>query len=219
MYKNVIFDFDGTLMNTFPGIYNSFEYAFANMGLLFPGKDFVKKTIGISLERVFENQLGFNKKESNRAIQLFRDYYEKKGKYEASLYEGIPETLNLLIRKKYPLGIATLKREKYAKEMLQFQKCAHYFTVIHGMDERFSSSKESLIQKCLVDLNADKKDTILIGDGMSDFLAARNIGIGFMAVTYGFGLCNEILDALDPKDISYIAHTGYEIGELLDSTI
>lgn len=217
MYKNVIFDFDGTLMNTFAGIYNSFEYALKSMGQTFPGVSFVKESIGVPLTYAFENQLGFSKATSEEAVRLFRDFYEKKGKLEAYAYDGIKETLDLLRRKKCLLGIATLKREKYAKEMIQQQNWSHYFATIHGMDEEFVDSKESLIRKCMVDLNAYEDDTILVGDGISDFLGAKNVGIAFMAVTYGFGLYKDTVNAYTKKDILYIAHTGYEIGRILDT--
>lgn len=215
MYKNVLFDLDGTLMNTFSGIYNSFEYAFKNLDLVFPGASFVKETIGIPLTSVFENQLGFTQETSTKAIWLFRDYYGKKGKFETCVYNGIQETLDLLKEKEYLLGIATLKREQYAREMICHQNWSSYFSTIHGMDEKFLDSKVNLIRKCMMDLDARKEDTILVGDGVSDLLGAKEIGIDFMAAIYGFGLSLNSLKNFSEKDISYIAHTGDEIGKIL----
>lgn len=217
MYKYIIFDLDGTLLNTSLGIYNSFKYTFLNMKMPFPGMNFVQNTIGIPLKNVFEEQLGFDKNTCKEAILLFRSYYERYGKLEMYSYTGIQETLRLLTHKKCLLGIATLKKELFAKEMIQFQKWSHFFVTIHGMDDDFEESKTSLIQKCMLDLKALKKDTIMVGDGISDFLGAKEAGIDFMGVTYGFGFREDNIDDLTKGNILYVAHTGTEIGKIITS--
>ena len=98
---------DGTLVNTYPGIYNSYQYAFQKMNLSFPGEKFVGKAIGAPLLSVFRETCGLTEEQAAEAVKFYREYYASKGKSEADVYDGISENLKALKENHILLGVAT----------------------------------------------------------------------------------------------------------------
>lgn len=207
MYKNIIFDMDGTLVNTYEGIFNSYQYAITKMGLDFGGDEFVKKVIGTPLKKVFLEEIGLSEEAATEAVKIYRTYYQEKGKKEACLYNGMAEVLKALKERGCKICIATLKKEQFAKEIVEDMGIAEFFDVVYGIDEKDSYTKANLILKCIEYVKGEKKDSILIGDSEYDFLGAKEVGIDFMAVTYGFGF----KENLKNNEIKFIATECMEI--------
>ena len=110
MYNCVLFDMDGTLINSYAGIFHGYQRAFAQLGEKFPGEDLVRRAIGAPLPEVFERLCGFRPEQTRMAVRYYRQYYDEKGKHEAFAYAGIADTLSRLKAAGYFLGTATLKR-------------------------------------------------------------------------------------------------------------
>lgn len=209
MYKCALFDMDGTLVNTYRGIFNSYKYAFDKIGIEFQGEKFVGKVIGAPLLSVFRETIGLSEEKAVQAVEYYRNYYSEYGKKESQIYEGVKESLVSLKEQGYFLGVATLKREIFAKEILSDLGIIQYFDVVCGIDEKDQLTKADLLNKCLSELKVDKNDTILIGDSEYDAEGAEQVGIDFMAVTYGFGFKSN--ESLRGNRIKLIAESGAEL--------
>lgn len=137
----ILFDMDGTLVNSFEGIFHSYKYTFQKLKLPFGGESFVRKAIGLTLPFVFEKLCGMHEKQIPQAIQYYREFYADQGQYECTVYPGMKETLERLRKSGNFLGVATLKKESFAREILRRQGLASLFDCICGMDEKDTRTK------------------------------------------------------------------------------
>lgn len=209
MYKCVLFDMDGTLVNTYQGIFNSYKYAFGKMNLEFQGEKFVGKMIGAPLLSVFKKHVGLSDEQAEQAVSYYREYYSELGKEEAFTYEGIEKSLIQLKDRGVLLGVATLKRETFAKEILHNLNLEQYFDIICGIDERDHMTKADLLKKCMKQLEVSAEETLLVGDSEYDAEGAEEAGVAFMAVLYGFGF--KETESMKKNKMHFVAETGEEI--------
>ncbi len=208
-YKAIIFDFDGTLANTYNGIFNSYKYTAQQMELIEPTHDLVDRAIGSSPVDIFQSKFGLDKNKAIEATRIYRDRYSKNGIFEVELYDGMFELLNFLKLNNYYTGIATLKLEEFAIKMTENLKVRHLFDDIRGADKKDKLNKALILSKVLDVLQIDKSEALLIGDSLYDANGAKEIGVDFIAVTYGFGfksvedakIYNPIFIAENPNDI------------------
>lgn len=190
-YKLIIFDFDGTLADTSLGIINCHKYANVMMGREEPSEEILRNCIGSALLKTYSDTFGFGE-EATKAVAFFRKKYAEKGIYELELYEGIKEVLCYLKEKGYKLGIASLKLEEFVKKLTDYFEISKYFDVIHGVDSNDNLSKADLIKMCIEECGETKESTVMVGDSINDYIGAKKAGVNFLAVTYGFGLKDEI---------------------------
>lgn len=190
MKKCIIFDMDGTLVNTYQGIFNSYKYAMDKMNIDFLGDELVGKAIGAPLLSVFKEIVLLDDAQAREAVKYYREYYSLRGVNEVKLYDGMECVLSSLREENYLLGVATLKRERFAKTILKQLGISKYFDNVCGIDENDSLTKKDLIEKCIKTLNVNKEDAILIGDSEYDLEGAQMANIKFLAVLYGFGFQN-----------------------------
>ena len=187
MYKCILFDMDGTLVNSFEGIRHAYQAAFAAVSKPVPGEAFVRNVIGAPLPQAFAGLAKLTIQETKRAVRAYREYYQSKGKYEVYVYPEVSETLRLLKEKGGFLAVATLKRESFALEMLEHLGLLHCMDAVCGADEDDSFTKADLIYMGMKKAGAGGKETLLVGDTHYDARGARETGVDFLAVTYGFG--------------------------------
>ena len=185
--KLVIFDFDGTIADTSPGILDSHKYALKAMGRTVPPEAELRKVIGGNLLKIYIEKFGFEEEQAREAVRIYRERYAEVGIHIATLYPGFKEMLEELKQAGYKIGIATLKAESFAKIMVQEMGIAEYFDEICGMDPNDGLDKAGLILKCCDLCSCDKKDAILVGDSNNDLLGSQQAGVNFVGVTYGFG--------------------------------
>ena len=186
-YKLIIFDLDGTIANTSQGIVTCYKYTINKMINLEPTSEELKSIIGIPLIKTFMTKFNFSKNDAIKATTIYRKKYAEKGIYEVKLYNGLKEVLIELKKRGYRLAVATLKADNLAKSLLKNLNISKYFDVIHGVDDKDSLSKSDLIDMCKNDLNINSKETILVGDSISDKNGANLSKVDFIAAKYGFG--------------------------------
>lgn len=190
-YKAIIFDFDGTLANTYEGIFNSYVFAAQCMDLPCPTKELVDGAIGASLRDVFIDRFGLDQEKANTAVEYYRTRYAREGIHEVELYPGMKEFLEKAYEDGMKLGVATLKLEAFAVEMLEYMGVGHLFECIKGIDPLSKHNKKTILLECLKEMGIDKEEAVLIGDSSFDEIGAREAGVDFIAVTYGFGFHSE----------------------------
>lgn len=187
MYRCVIFDLDGTLVDSSQGIIHGYQYSLGKLGKVIPSTEFIRSVIGAPLPYVFKTLLGADKKQIQTAIDYYRNYYQKKGKNEICLYPGIEQCLQSLKSSQLFLGVASLKREDFAVETLKSLNISHYFDLICGMDHEDRLTKKDLIWICMDRFGCSFEEAVLVGDSTYDAHGAASAGISFLPVTYGFG--------------------------------
>lgn len=189
MKKLIIFDLDGTLLDTSEGIMHCYrktgeilnlkENIFENKKCVIgePLKDGFRRLYMIDSESQFE-----------KAIAAYRSLYQSEGINMFTTYQGIEVLLKNLKENGYLLAVATLKAESYAKQMLESAGLAKYFDVIHGWDGTDSCTKAYIITKVIFTLNLIPSDSILVGDSEYDAYGADAAEVDFLGVSYGFGI-------------------------------
>lgn len=207
--KNLLFDLDGTLVDSSQGIINAFTYTFTQMNLEVPDVKVLSTFIGPPLETTFDNFFT-DKTQVEIAIQHFREFYKKEGVYQVHLYKGIPEMLDKLKSSEYTLYVTTSKHEPMAIHMLEELGIDNYFTKIYGsMSNRFV--KADVVKACLEEEALDTDQTVIIGDTQFDIIGGKVAGIKTLGVTWGFGTESDLIIA----DADQIAHSPKEILSLL----
>lgn len=196
-YALILFDLDGTLVDTSEGIINCHKRAHIFSNKPVPPDDALFNVIGGPLLKTYTDVFSFSEDEAVKAVEEYRREYKEKGVYECRVYDGIKETLSVLKSKGYKLGVATLKAEYLANILLKHVGIADFFDTIRGVDTKDTLTKSDLINICISVLGADKNTTLLVGDSIHDYRGAKKAGVGIVAATYGFGFKNKETDNLD----------------------
>lgn len=186
-YRGILFDLDGTLLDTAEGVLSSVRYTTETLGYE-PLSDEVMRTfIGPPVKQSLIRVYGLDDRQADRATEIFRNRYKDYDLLKATPYPGILELLRSLRENGYKIGVATLKREDYSITLLKHYQIAPLCDSICGSDFLSKMSKADVIQKCLKNLSLSPEQALLVGDTSSDGTGAKNTGVDFMAVTYGFG--------------------------------
>ena len=195
-YSNILFDLDGTIINSKDGIKNSFEHAFKKLGIIVKNCEEFEQFIGInSLNKVFKHY-NLSKSERLFAINFFREYYENRGMFENSLYEGADNLLAKLSERNKIVGLATSKPKPFAQKILKNYNLDKYFNVIEGSNlENENLTKTDIIKIALDKMkNKNPGSTVMIGDRFYDVQGAKNNSIDCIAVEYGYNSKDEFLN-------------------------
>lgn len=197
MYKNILFDLDGTLTDPGVGITNSVMYALAKFGIEEENRESLYKFIGPPLSDSFRKYYGFSDEKIEPAIGYYREYYKSDGIYENDVYEGIEKLLAELKNMGARLIVATSKPEPFANEVLRYFELDKYFDCVAGATMDGARVKKSDIIKYALDICKieDLSLTIMIGDREHDIEGAKLAGIDSIGVLYGYGSYDELKNA------------------------
>ena len=198
-YQVVLWDFDGTLVDSSPGLFRSLGRMFERMGRPVPGEEVLRKFIGPPIVYSLKTYTGMSDEDAEKAVWLFRENYEAGGCYLSKVYDGLPELLGRLRERGIKTGVATLKPEKTARHLLEYLGIDHLIDTCIGNrnDEKGAITKKDIIETALDRLGwTDKSRVVLIGDSVYDADGAITAGIDFVGAAYGFGLLPEQAEEL-----------------------
>lgn len=212
-YETILFDLDGTITDSAPGITNSVIYALKNYGIKETDYEKLCKFIGPPLVDSFQEYYGFSKEKALEAVEYYREYYSDKGIFENSVYDGFEEVARRLKERGKQLVVATSKPEPFAKRIMEHFGLAPYFDCVAGMelDGRRGTKAEVIryaLDACRV---PDKGRALMVGDRKHDVIGARSAGIDCLGVLYGFGTREE----LERAGADYIVETVGEIPDVI----
>lgn len=209
-FETVLFDFDGTLYDSGPGIFGGIKYTADKLGLLVPEYETMRKFIGPPLRESFSKYCGLCENEAEEAVGVYREYYREKGLYEGAFYEGIKDLLVYLREKRYKLYIATLKPTEFVVTLLKKYSLYNFFEEVAGAGFDKSMDDKAKIIKYILDSGIDKNMSLMAGDSVYDIEGAKKNNISSLAVTYGYGDPDE-LKAAKPDYIVYSVEDIYKI--------
>lgn len=212
-YEYILFDFDGTIVDTGLGILNSIEYALNCMNYKSITREDLKKFVGPPLSRSFKEFCNFDENKTKEAINLYRKRYKEKGLYEITKYNGIEELLIKLKKANKKIIIATSKPETFAIKILKNINLYKYFDFLAGSTlEGARSAKTEVIEHALKSMSVtDISKAIMIGDRKYDIEGANNLNMDSIGVLYGYGSFEELSKA----GATYIKETPMDLYEIL----
>lgn len=191
----LIFDLDGTLTDSKPGIVSCLRKALddRNMGDCGP----LDRFIGPPVEEWTVELLPDGTEEERAQLVLdYRDYYGREGWNNNSVYPGVKEMIVDLHGKGFPLYVCTSKAEHYAVRILELFELSKYFIAIYGDRVEYTDHAKSKLLGRLLSERALNPDSVwMIGDRTFDFEAARANNIPSIAAGWGYGTPQEIAQA------------------------
>jgi phosphoglycolate phosphatase len=190
LLTHLLFDLDGTLLETELGILNTFRHTLRTLGLPDKTDAELRKYIGPPLRQAWGELVG----ESliDQAVEIYRQRYDAAGKLEANHYPGMPETLETLSHQ-YKLVVATSKRVAFARDMMAHFGFSQFFTAIYGVvPPHLSEPKGELIGRILSDLSVQPDQAVMIGDREFDIIGASVNGMRSIGVLWGYGSPQEL---------------------------
>lgn len=183
---SIIFDMDGTLIDSSAAMTHSVNYVRNTLGLLPIAKEFLEYHINQPdqhLPKIFYNTEVYDP--AHRA--LFKDHYMHFSPGMIALYPNVREMLHVLSQKAY-LSIATNASDFFARHMLEKMGIIEHFSAIVGANNVAEPKPSPLMVYHLMDaLGSEPSKTILVGDSIKDELAASNAGINFIFAGWGYG--------------------------------
>jgi phosphoglycolate phosphatase len=197
----VVFDLDGTLTDSAPGILRSTQYALDRLNAAggaavpVPAATELRWIVGPPLQESFAKLVGADR--ASTLLSLFRERYSTIGLFENSLYDGVVEALDRLTALDYRLFVATSKVEPDARRILDHFDLTRYFKQIYGaeMDGRRSAKSELLTYLLGRERISETRRVVMIGDRRYDALGARAVGIRAIGALWGYGDAEELAAA------------------------
>ena len=183
----VIFDLDGTLLDTTDGVIESAVFAARQMGYADLPYTTMLEFVGPPIQNSFKKHYGCTVEKAQMAANIFREYYKYNALLKAKPYPGIFELCDKLRHAGKKLAVATYKREDYAVTLLKHFGFDKYIDVMRGADNNNQLTKTDIINCCLKETDSVPENTILVGDTAHDAEGAQRSKVFFIAVTYGFG--------------------------------
>lgn len=196
MVKNILFDLDGTLTESAPGITNSLKHAQQRLGMPVSSTEELLKFVGPPLVEMFQSEWGLDEAGAHTALGYYREYFTEKGLFENAVYPGVVDMLKALREAGTRLYVATSKPEPLTRRILDHFELMQYFDGMAGalMDET-RTTKAEVIAYALEHFELDPAETLMVGDRSHDVEGAAENGIPCVGVLYGYGSDMELLGA------------------------
>jgi len=185
-YQLVIFDWDGTLMDSALKIVRCFQAATKDAALPIPDQKQVHDIIGLGLQEAFTALYPEHSDElRNTAIEAYRQHFLHRDKTEMPLFKGVVTGLEALRRKGMQLAVATGKARRGLDRVLQETRTRDYFTATRCSDEAISKPHPQMLLDLLEMTGVPAHAAVMIGDSEFDMEMARRANMDRVAVTYG----------------------------------
>ena len=211
----ILFDLDGTLIDSTEAILESFSYAFNDQNFAFTGtQEDIKNLIGYPLDIMFE-KLGVNKKDASKFVNSYKENYRKISEEKTLLLENAKKAVEYASTFAR-LGVVTTKTTQYSIPLLKNFGIYEFFETIIGRQEVKNPKPDpEPIQKALKNLNIEANMKVfMIGDTKLDLIAANSAQVSSIGVLCGYGYKEELL-----KYTPHIAANSLEAINLIKSII
>lgn len=186
-YELVIFDWDGTLMDSTPRIISSMLTASEQAGLPVPSAEAVKNIIGLSMEPAFIQLFGMQHADKGELLlQHYRQAYIHEDNTPSPLYEGALQLLDYLSEQsRCQLAVATGKARPGLERVWQQSQTQHFFHASRCGDEAESKPSPDMLQQILEELSIPPSKALMVGDTSYDMAMAEELGMDRVGLTHG----------------------------------
>jgi phosphoglycolate phosphatase len=199
-FDSVLFDLDGTLTNSLPGIARSIQHVLKILGAggptAIPSEDDLRWCVGPPLRELFQRLLiTTDQSVIEQAVKLYIERYERIGFRESRVFSGVPEML-AAVSVGRRLILVTSKLTESAEKVLAEFSLRKYFEGVYGTDHHGKpSDKSELVQTALKNHQCQPATTAIVGDRHHDIIAGKTNHLYTIGVTYGYGTPEELTTA------------------------
>lgn len=190
-YTAVLFDLDGTIVDSAPGITATLAYTFETMGVPVPSPARLLQWVGPPIMDSFRDLAGFDEVTATRALAIYREHYVQTGVFDAALYPGVGDVLHRIHSSELALSLATSKPESTARLILDHYRLSGCFDELTGASEdEVRSAKADVVAEALRRLETDGFDVsrpVMVGDRGFDVEGAAANDVPTIFVTWGYG--------------------------------
>lgn len=213
----IIFDLDGTLLNTIADLANATNYALTNIGYATHPVEAYNFFVGNGVRKLFERALPEGSKtleNINKMVNLFVPYYDANNTVDSAPYEGILPLLDTLQAQGYMLAVASNKYQSSTEKLVKHYFPNINFVAVFGQREGINPKPDPTVVHDIISIAKVEPDEILyIGDSGVDMQTANNAGVDSCGVLWGFRPKEE-LEQFNPK---YMVEKASQIDEILKS--
>lgn len=185
-FKLIVFDWDGTIMDSEAKIVDCIQAAFADVGAHPPGREAARNIIGLGLsEAMAELWPEADDTRIELVVDRYRHHFLVANETPSALFPGARELMAWLIGRGYLLGVATGKSRRGLNSELDGTGLGDRFHATRCADETFSKPHPEMLLQLMNELDVCGPETLMVGDTEYDLQMARNAGAGALAVCYG----------------------------------
>ena len=211
MIKGILFDLDGTLLNTLYDLKNAVNHALLQYNLPEIDVNQTRNYIGNGIKKLMERAISNDSINIDEALNYFKDYYEKHIDDNTLPYDGIVNMLEELIKHDYKVAIVSNKYQDGATKLSK--KYFSKFTDIYiGNQEGIKTKPDvEMVNLALNKLGLTTKECIFVGDSNVDALTAKNAKMPFVYVSWGY----KNIEEMEGYDIDYVINKPMELINIL----
>ena len=185
-YELIIFDWDGTLMDSSARIVNSLRKAATDVDLAVPSKELARNIIGLNLEDCLNRMFGqISKKQSQQYIDRYRHHFYHPDAHEMPFFDGVKEGLAHLDKNGKMLAVATGKGRRGLAPLLDEHDLERLFVITRCADEAYGKPNPQMLYDILNFTGQNSENAVMIGDTTYDLEMASNAQMHAIAVDYG----------------------------------
>lgn len=197
MIDTVIFDLDGTLLNTLEDLADSVNYALRQSG--FPERTIeeVRSFVGNGVAKLIERAIpdGRDNPSYEETLRIFKNYYELHCNDKTKPYEGVIEMLSQLCKAGYKLAIVSNKFDEAVKELCELYFKGYVLAAIGESEHVKKKPAPDTVYQALKELSAKAEQAVYVGDSDVDIKTAANVPMSCISVTWGFRSREVLLEA------------------------
>jgi phosphoglycolate phosphatase len=181
----VLFDLDGTLVDSSPGIFSAVRFAAAQLGLPEPTPEQLRSMVGPPLPEGFALALGVPADDVPRAVTAYRAHYSAGALLDVTVHDGVPELLAALRSGGATLAVATSKPEVFAVRVLEHTGLLPFFDGVHGATIDGAVRHKDQVVAAALGAHPGRRDPVLVGDRSHDVLGAAARGLPCIGAGWG----------------------------------
>ncbi|MBQ8769407.1 MAG: HAD-IA family hydrolase [Oscillospiraceae bacterium] len=211
MRIGILFDLDGTLLNTLDDLTDAVNYAMAQFDCPAQTPAQVRSYLGNGAKQLIALSLPEEKRSDvDTVLEVYRNYYNAHCQIKTGPYAGIPEALANL-SEKYPIAVVSNKPDSATKPLI-----ARYFPGIYALGERSDCPRKpapDMLKKAMTYIGVES--CVYVGDSEVDVLTAKNTGVPCVAVSWGF----RDRDVLEESDPAFICDDTKDLVEMIEKAV
>lgn len=207
-YRNILFDFDGTLVDSAPGIVKTMEQTFLQMGMEVPTEEAMRSTIGLPLKQALQQLGKLSEEEAEKAVEVYRELFPIYEVNYIQVFDGVRETLDELRARGVRMAIVTSRDAMSLDLVADKRGLTPYFeTRVTGADGLTPKPAPDMVEALLERMQINREETLVVGDTTFDIEMGNRAGCHTCAVTYG----NHSRERLQTANPEYVIEQMSEI--------